>query len=326
MKTKLTRYLTDFSNLKLTRPIPDKVRLLEIFGVILTGVGKFVFMDYFNWRLPFVVITILAWSFYVHYRYKKDNNVLKDWGFRKDNFKSVFILLLPFIMVSILLFFVIGYIQGTINMTWHIIPLLITYPIWGSIQQFLTIGLLAGNLKDLKSVKLNKIIIIFTTAIFFSIVHYPSGWLMLGTFILALLYGYMYLKAKNIYVLGIVHGWLGALFYYTVVGQDPFADIFLKYLCKINHVQSNIIYKNNNRNIILKMYSCFSTTSFQWPLNFPTGTVKSPALLAGTKGPLACVAWRICAITYSQIINWFTWITSFTCKINISMCINTIQP
>ena len=229
MKTKLTRYLTDFSNLKLTRPIPDKVRLLEIFGVILTGVGKFVFMDYFNWRLPFVVITILAWSFYVHYRYKKDNNVLKDWGFRKDNFKSVFILLLPFIMVSILLFFVIGYIQGTINMTWHIIPLLITYPIWGSIQQFLTIGLLAGNLKDLKSVKLNKIIIIFTTAIFFSIVHYPSGWLMLGTFILALLYGYMYLKAKNIYVLGILHGWLGALFYYTVVGQDPFADIFLKY-------------------------------------------------------------------------------------------------
>ena len=229
MKNRLTKYLTDFSNLKLTRPIPDKVRLLEIFGVILTGVGKFVFMDYFNWRLPFVVITILAWSFYVHYRYKKDNNVLKDWGFRKDNFKSVFILLLPFIMVSILLFFVIGYIQGTINMTWHIIPLLITYPIWGSIQQFLTIGLLAGNLKDLKSVKLNKIIIIFTTAIFFSIVHYPSGWLMLGTFILALLYGYMYLKAKNIYVLGIVHGWLGALFYYTVVGQDPFADIFLKY-------------------------------------------------------------------------------------------------
>ena len=51
---------------------------------------------------------------------------------------------------------------------------------------------------------------------------------MAGTFILALFYGYVYLKIKNIYALGIVHGWLGALFYYTVVNQDPFADVFLK--------------------------------------------------------------------------------------------------
>ena len=120
--------------------------------------------------------------------------------------------------------------QGTINMTWHIIPLLITYPIWGSIQQFLTIGLLAGNLRDFKKIKLSKTLIIFMTAVFFSLVHYPSTWLMAGTFILALFYGYVYLKAKNIYVLGLFHGWLGALFYYTVVNQDPFADVFLKAL------------------------------------------------------------------------------------------------
>ncbi|MEO1033149.1 MAG: CPBP family intramembrane glutamic endopeptidase, partial [Bacteroidota bacterium] len=110
-----------------------------------------------------------------------------------------------------------------------IIPLLITYPIWGSIQQFLTIGLLAGNLKDLKRVKLKKSLIILLTAIVFSLVHYPSLWLMIGTFILALFYGYIYLRAKNIFVLGTLHGWLGALFYYTVVGQDPFAEVFLKY-------------------------------------------------------------------------------------------------
>ena len=115
-------------------------------------------------------------------------------------------------------------------MTWHIIPLIITYPIWGSIQQFLTIGLLAGNLNEFKSLKLNQALIIFITSVFFSIVHYPSIWLMIGTFILALFYGYVYLKAKNIYVLGLFHGWLGALFYYTVVNQDPFADVFLKVL------------------------------------------------------------------------------------------------
>lgn len=229
MKNRLTRYLTDFSNIKLTRPISDKIRIIEICAVVLTGIGKFVFMDYLNLRLPFVVVAILAWTIYVFYRYRKDKNALKDWGFRWDNFKKVLKLMLPFVIISVVVFFIFGYVQGTINMTWHIIPLLITYPIWGSVQQFLTIGLLAGNLNEFKSVKLNKALIIFITALFFSLVHYPSIWLMIGTFILALFYGYVYLKAKNIYVLGLFHGWLGALFYYTVVNQDPFADIFLKY-------------------------------------------------------------------------------------------------
>ncbi|BAO74886.1 CPBP family intramembrane glutamic endopeptidase [Winogradskyella sp. PG-2] len=230
MKNRLTKYLTEFSNTKLTRPVSDRIRLIEISAVTLTAIGKFLFVDYLNMRLPFVLITIFGWSSYVWYRYKKDSLVLKDWGFRLDNFKSVLKLVLPFAIISILSFFLIGYFQGTLNMTWHILPLLITYPIWGSVQQFLTIGLVAGNLNSLKSLKLKKGVIICSTAILFSVVHYPSSWLMLGTFILALFYGYVYLKIKNIYVLGVCHGWLGALFYYTVVNQDPFADVFMKYL------------------------------------------------------------------------------------------------
>lgn len=230
MNTRLTKYLTDFSNMNLNRPISDRLRFLEIIAVILTGLGKFIFMDHLNWRLPYVVFAILAWTGYVIVRYKKDTRVLKDWGFRNDNFRRVMFLMFPFALFSIGSFFIIGYFQGTINLSWHILPLLITYPIWGTIQQFLTIGLIAGNLSTLKATKLNRSTVILLTAILFSLVHYPSIWLLIGTFILALVYGYYYLKAKNLYVLGILHGWLGALFYYTVVGQDPFADIFLRYL------------------------------------------------------------------------------------------------
>ncbi|WP_298900172.1 CPBP family intramembrane glutamic endopeptidase [uncultured Psychroserpens sp.] len=230
MKVKLTKYLIDFSNYRLTRPISDKVRLLEIIAVALTGAGKFIFMDYLNWRLPFVVSAILAWSIYVYYRYKKDKHVLKDWGFRCDNFKKALKLVLPFGVISVISFIVIGLVQGTLNLTWHVLPLLITYPIWGTVQQFLTIGLVAGNLSTLKSIKLKNGLVVLLTAILFSVVHYPSVWLMIATFILALFYGYVYLKVKNLYVLGLFHGWLGALFYYTVLNQDPFADIFLKFL------------------------------------------------------------------------------------------------
>lgn len=228
MKTRLTKYLIDFSNFRLSRPISDKVRLLEILAVALTGAGKFMFMDYLDLRLPYVVFAILAWGTYVIYRYRKDQQVLKDWGFRLDNFKQVVKLMLPFVIVSVLSFLIIGYLQGTLNPTWHIIPLLITYPIWGTVQQFLTIGLVAGNLSTLKSIKLKKVTVVLITALLFSLVHYPSVWLLIGTFILALVYGYIYLKSKNLYVLGLFHGWLGALFYYTVVNQDPFADVFLK--------------------------------------------------------------------------------------------------
>ncbi len=227
MASKLTKYLVEFSEFNLTRPVSDSVRWLEIVAVVLTAVGKFIFMDILNIRLPFVAVVVVAWSGYVIYRYKKDKNVLKDWGFRLDNFKTVLKYMLPFAIVSIVGFVIIGSIQGTINVTWHILPLLITYPIWGSIQQFITIGLIAGNLNQLKSVKLHKTFIVVITAVLFSIVHYPSVWLMIGTFILALFYGYVYLKSKNIYVMGLFHGWLGALFYYTVVNKDPFEEVFL---------------------------------------------------------------------------------------------------
>ena len=29
--------------------------------------------------------------------------------------------------------------------------------------------------------------------------------------------------------MGVFHGWLGAMFYYTVVNRDPFQEVFLKF-------------------------------------------------------------------------------------------------
>lgn len=210
--------------------ISDRRRVLEILAVVLTAVGKFIFMDFLNWRLPYVVFAVISWTIYIVYRQKQFNGILKYWGFRMDNFKEALKLMLSFGLLSIIIFFVIGSYQNTVNLTWHILPLLVTYPIWGSIQQFLTIGLIAGNLNEFKNKRLSKLSIIFITALLFSVVHFPSIWLMIGTFILALFYGYVYLKIKNIYAMGLFHGWLGALFYYTVVNRDPFQEVFLKFL------------------------------------------------------------------------------------------------
>jgi uncharacterized protein len=197
-------------------------------AVILTAVGKFVFMDYLNWRFAFIVAAIISWTIYIIYRNRTKKGIIKYWGFRSDNFKSVMRKVIPFGLLSVIGFIGIGLYRGTINITWHIIPILILYPVWGIAQQFLLIALTVGNMQDLKGQKLKKGIIILFSALLFALVHYPFVWLIIATFILGIFYGLIYLSERNIYVLGLFHGWLGGLFYYTILERDPFLEIFGK--------------------------------------------------------------------------------------------------
>ncbi len=212
-----------------TFSISNKRRILEISAVILTAIGKFFFMDYLNWRFLFVTIAIISWVSYIIYCKSKQPEITKYWGFRTDNFNTVLKKVLPFGLLSVIMFICIGIYQNTINITWHIIPILFLYPVWGIIQQFLLIALTAGNMQDLKGQNLNKGIVILFSALLFASVHYPFMLLMIATFILAIFYGLIYLTERNIYVLGLFHGWLGGLFYYTVLDRDPFLEMFGKF-------------------------------------------------------------------------------------------------
>jgi uncharacterized protein len=207
-------------------PLSNKRRLLEILAVVLTAIGKFVFMDYLNWRFPFVAVAIICWVSYIIYRNRTRPGITEYWGFRTDNFKTVLKKVLPFAILSFLVCICAGLFRDTLNISWHIIPILVLYPIWGIIQQFLLIALTAGNMQDIQGQNLNKGFIIFISALLFGAIHYPYVWLIIGTFILALFYGWIYLSERNIYVLGIFHGWLAAIFYYTILERDPFLEMF----------------------------------------------------------------------------------------------------
>ncbi len=195
---------------------------------MLTAIGKFIFMDWLNWRFPFITTAILGWVIYIIYRSKTTPGILLYWGFRTDNFKSVLKKVLPFGLAVVFICIVIGIFRHSINVTWHIIPILVLYPIWGIIQQFLLIALTTGNLQDRKGNTWSNTLIILLAAVLFAIVHYPFIWLIAGTFVLALFYGWVYLKERNIFVLGIFHGWLGGIFFYTIMNRDPFLEAFGK--------------------------------------------------------------------------------------------------
>ena len=209
-----------------TTSTSDKTKTFEISAVILTAIAKFLFMDFLNWKLPFIIVAIIFWVGYIIFQHKRKPAVTRYWGFRTDNFGQVIKTILPFAMIAVIIFIFIGISQHTIRITWHILPVLCVYPIWGTIQQFLLIALTAGNLQDYKHTKIPKQFIILLSALLFGLIHYPCTWLMLGTFVLAIFYCLVYLKQRNIYALGVFHGWLGTLFFYTVVGRDPFLEVF----------------------------------------------------------------------------------------------------
>ncbi|MEO0472991.1 MAG: hypothetical protein AAF206_25460 [Bacteroidota bacterium] len=217
--------MNQFSDNPSSIHLSDRRRWLEVAGVVLTGLGKFIFMDWLNWRLFYIVLACLSWAVYVFLRYRENPEILAYWGFRKDNFGKVFRFILPFGVVSVLIFWLLGMWFGTNILSWHIIPILILYPIWGTIQHFLMIGLVADNLEGLTSVSLSRFGLVSLTSILFAIVHYPHWWLILACSLLAVFYTLVYLWEKNLYVLGIFHGWLGALFFYLVLARDSFMEV-----------------------------------------------------------------------------------------------------
>jgi uncharacterized protein len=122
-------------------PHTNRRKAYEILAVLLTASGKFLFMDFLNWKLLFIVLAIVGWASYLFIMSRKSTGILFDWGFRSDNFKEVTRMVLPFAVGFIIALVAIGSLRGTINLTWHIFPILLLYPVWGTIQQFLLIAL-----------------------------------------------------------------------------------------------------------------------------------------------------------------------------------------
>ena len=203
-----------------------KILILEILAVILTGVGKFIFMDWLNWRLPYIIAALVFWIVYIFRKRIVDREAFDSWGLSLQNFSKTFLEILPFATVIVALFVVLGRYLETSVLDITIIPILIIYPIWGIIQQFIMIGVLGNGLKKIEKPKLSKAVISVLIAVIFAIVHFPSIMLVIGTFFLAFLYSMLYLNGRNLIVMGIYHGWLGAIFFYTLLGRNAWVEVF----------------------------------------------------------------------------------------------------
>ncbi len=205
----------------------DQLRWLEVAAVAATG-GCFLVFQSFGAKGLFIGAASLSWIGYVNWRVRQDSSLWVCWGFRTDNLSSAFFWPTVMFVLGVSLMAWYGWAHGRVLWPQHMLVLLLLYPLWGILQQFLVQALGVANLKAIFPSQ-GWIVALPVGVVLFSVVHYPDGWmLMVATAIMACLFIPCYLRDRNLWPLGLYHGWLGTFFYLWVLGKDPWVEVFGK--------------------------------------------------------------------------------------------------
>ena len=168
------------------------------------------------------VLVSLCFLAYLAWRATNTKNVFRIWGMRSDNFWTALHFQLRFGAVAVLLIFGFGLLVGSVSLPMTFWLTLGLYPVWGIAQQFALQNLIAKNLSGLLS---HPVAIACASALLFGMAHYPRGVLVLVTILAGFFFTLIYQRFPNLWAVGFVHGILGALVFYIVLGEDPGAEI-----------------------------------------------------------------------------------------------------
>lgn len=200
--------------------------LLETASVIITGILHIVFVEVLNAKGVFIGIALFGWTTYIAVRTWNNSRLLGVWGIRRDNLRSTSLVATAVVGIGVLAMASFALSRGTLSFHWHMLALFLVYPIWGIIQQFLVQALVAGNLSNASGFLGSAWFVTVVCAVLFGVVHFPDWTLSIGTFFLGLAFTPMYLKWRNLWPLGIYHGWLGVFVYFWVLRRDPWIEVF----------------------------------------------------------------------------------------------------
>ena len=174
----------------------------------------------------FIVAACAFWTFFVVCRARRDRRALRDWGFRADNLSEAAVAPAAVFALAATGFAAYASLHGTLRFPGHLLLLLLVYPAWGVIQQFLVLGVVVGNLERVPRLCRRKALIVLLAAALFGLVHAYDLRLAACAFAFELVVVGLYLWRRNLWPLGVLHGWLGALFYLWVLDRDLWAENF----------------------------------------------------------------------------------------------------
>jgi uncharacterized protein len=204
---------------------PSRRALLEMSAVALTGVGHLAFSE-LDASAVYIPLVMSAWGGYVYHRARTEPEFLREIGFTSEGLGGAFRDASLLAGGALALMAAYGAAQGSLALDADMIPLLALYPAWGLVQQLLVQGFVAGNLADAPGWSLSPYVVTPVTAAVFASVHLPNLGLTAGTFALGLGYTPIYLRHRNLWPLGLYHGWLGVFYYFWFLEQNPWRELF----------------------------------------------------------------------------------------------------
>ena len=164
----------------------------------------------------------IAFVFYLVWRVRRSDGVLRTWGMRCDNFLPAMRAQLWFVAVGVVALITFALVSGSLFLPATFWTTIVLYPVWGVAQQFALQNLIARNLSHMFS---NPLGLAICASALFGISHYPRLELVALTFVAGIAFTLVYRKFPNLWAVGIAHGVLGSLVVYNVLGEDPGATI-----------------------------------------------------------------------------------------------------
>jgi hypothetical protein len=199
---------------------------LEVLAVMMTGILHLVFKS-FGAKGLFIALAGVSWVGYIIWRVRQDSSLWVKWGFQTKNLSAAFFWPTVIFVVGVTLMAWYGLANDRVLWQDHILFLLLLYPLWGLLQQFLVQALGVANLMTVFP-KPGWMVAMPVGIVLFTLIHFPNGLLMLATGLMAGLFIPCYLRERNLWPLGLYHGWLGTFFYLWVLGKDPWVSVFGK--------------------------------------------------------------------------------------------------
>ena len=162
-----------------------------------------------------------GWLGYVLWR-ARTPGVLAGWGLRRAGLRACSKAAALACVVGACACAALGVVSGTFVLDANLLPLLLAYPLWGLIQQLLVLGIVVGNLERFG---VRRPVLVLVAALGFAAVHVPDWRLCGGTLVLGVVCCALFLRHRCLWPLGVLHGWLGAVFYRWVLARDPWAEM-----------------------------------------------------------------------------------------------------
>lgn len=196
-------------------------RAFELVAIVVTAAGKFLLGDLLDLGLYYISVACIFWIGYVSLRARHSRTVLARWGFTRHGLAAALRMLAPIAVVTLGGFVAYGLFAGTANLNWRTPVMLLAYPLWGIIQQFMVVALLADNVYALAGERMPRWSAILMAAVLFALVHMPVYPLVVATFFLGLITTTVFFRTRNLWLPGVYHGWYATVFYVFVMGEDP---------------------------------------------------------------------------------------------------------